>query len=221
MIAHQYAILLCFLIIPLSGKSQQHRFLLKIGQNHPNIYAEEKGLEIFLDHENKKRTYSYGLGYAFSKYNFISIKAEAFFEERGWQVGRVFTVDEYGNTGFDNIDYYYPFITIPILAEVHIGKTFQPFINGGFNLSKRIGGKAITSSGNIPQVFIFPEDKKPSVDYAGIFGGGIRLFFTKSMFAEIEYRQYVSFNPIGVGFSVDSVIKHKGFLFFGNVGYRF
>jgi hypothetical protein len=183
------------------------------GINFPNTHSKIPDLKD-LDKENRKQTMIYGIGLLYSVNNYINLRSEVFYEERGWRVKSAFTVNVgTGVSDKSKIDYFYPFITLPLLLEGKIGKKWQFFINSGINASLRIGGRTITENGDIPLVFIFPEDKKPTFDYAWVGGSGLRAKLNKKVFIQIESRYYYSWTPIGVGYSYDSVIKHKGFLF--------
>jgi Outer membrane protein beta-barrel domain len=183
------------------------------GINFPDTYANKKYGLNDPEKENKKETAIGGIGILYQIYKFINFRSEIFYEERGWKVKSVFTLNpEDGGSDMSEINYIYPFITTPILIEGKVGRRWQIFINAGINLSLRIGGRAQTANGMIPLVFVFPEDKKPVVDFAGVCGGGLRIPIGKKVFIQPEYRYYYSWTPIGVGYSIDSVIKHKGYL---------
>jgi hypothetical protein len=183
------------------------------GINFPNIHSEIPDLK-GIDKGNRKQTMIYGIGLLYSVNNYINLRSEFFYEERGWLAKNAFTLNAgNGDTDKSKIDFFYPFITLPLLVEGKIGKKWQFFINSGINTSLRIGGKAITENGDVPLVFVFPEDKKPTFDYAWVGGSGLRAKLNKKVFFQIESRYYYSWTPIGVGYSYDSVMKHKGFLF--------
>lgn len=182
------------------------------GINAPNLHSKEPDLAV-LSKGNKKYTFNGGISILFNYNKYLNLRSEIIYEERGWVTETIFAIDpNTGNSGKSKLNYFYPFITIPMLFEGKLGKKLQLFVNTGINTSLRIGGKIITENGYIPLVFIFPEDKKPTFDFGWIGGGGIRVPFNKRFFLQTEYRYYRSWTPIGVGYSVDSVIKHKGFL---------
>jgi hypothetical protein len=182
------------------------------GINFPTLHSKEPDVAVLLK-ENKKYTFNGGVSVLFNCSKYLNLRSEVIYEERGWVTETIFTIDpNTGNSGKSKLNYFYPFITIPILVEGKIGNTLQVFVNTGINTSFRIGGKTITENGYIPTVFIFPEDKKPTFDFAWVGGGGIRVPVHKKFFLQTECRYYRSWTPIGVGYSFDSIIKHKGFL---------
>jgi hypothetical protein len=203
-----------FIIFVPQSAAQAQRFHLGIisGVNFPSEYSKVLGPSE-MKKENQKRTAAIGAGLAYSLSKHFSIRTEIFYEERGWKVDNAFSVNPTdGESANTQIDYFYPFLTLPLLAEGKIGKKWQFFLNSGLNTSLRIGGKTITEDGVIPLVFIFPEDKKPAFDFAWVGGGGLRLRISDRSYLQSECRYYRSWTPIGVGYSMDSVIKHKGYL---------
>lgn len=200
-----------FFLVP-SLYAQKVQIGLLSGVNFPNLHSKLEDIAV-LQRENKKQTLNWGAGFIYNFNKYINIRSEIFYEERGWVTESPFTINpNTGESELSKLDYFYPFITLPILAEGKIGRRFQLFLNSGINTSLRIGGKLITENGNYPTVFIFPEDKKPTFDFAWIWGTGLRIPVGKKFFLQTEYRYYRSWTPIGVGYSVDSVIKHKGYL---------
>lgn len=191
------------------------------GVNFPNTYIKIESNLNNLTPENKKETFLSGIGLMYSHNRNLSFRSEFFYEERGWLAKNAFTINpNTGDTEISKIDYFYPFITMPVLVEGKIGKAIQIFANTGINTSLRIGGRTITDNGSIPTVFIFPGDKKPTFDFAWIGGAGLRAPIRKRFSLQTEYRYYRSWTPIGVGYSLDSIAKHKGFLLSLSIYYR-
>jgi len=209
----KYFAFLIFILPAFHLSAQKWHVGLVGGINFPNIYSKEQGIIGKRQKENIKRTILSGIGLSYNCNRYLNLRSEVLYEERGWVTESIFAIDpNTGNSEKSKLNYFYPFITVPILVEGKIGNSLQLFVNTGINTSLRIGGKIITENGYIPTVFIFPEDKKPTFDFAWIGGGGIRIRVHKRFFVQTEYRYYRSWTPIGVGYSVDSVIKHKGFL---------
>lgn len=207
-----FLFLLCMLSV-FSVNAQKWHIGLISGINFPNIYAKKESGLSNLSSENKKRTFISGIGLSYACNKNLAIRSEFFYEERGWLVKNTFSIDPgNGNPKKSKINYFYPFITMPMLIEFKVGKHLQLIVNTGINTSLRIGGRTITEDGGIPLVFIFPEDKKPIFDFGWVGGGGISVPISKRFFLQTEYRYYRSWTPIGVGYSFDSVLKHKGFL---------
>lgn len=208
---NNFTFILLMLLTNFCNAQKWHIGLVN-GINFPNTHSEIPDLR-YLNKENRKKTMIFGTGFLLSHNKYINMRGELFYEERGWFAKNAFTIDpNSGNSYISKINYFYPFITMPVLIEGKAGRKIQVFANAGINTSLRIGGKTITEDGNIPTVFIFPEDKKPTFDFAWIGGGGVRVPISKRFFLQTEYRYYRSWTPIGVGYSIDSVIKHKGFL---------
>jgi opacity protein-like surface antigen len=183
------------------------------GINNPNIYSNESGVLSQRKNENIKHTFFSGIGISYSYMKYLNVKSEIFYEERGWLVNNSFTIDPTnGESEIAKINFFYPFLTLPVIIEGKIGNKIQLFMNTGVNTSLRIGGKTITENGEIPLVFVFPEDKKPTFDFGWIWGVGVRIKISNRLSLQSEYRYYRSWTPIGVGYSFDSVLKHKGFL---------
>jgi len=205
-------ILVLFVFSPFFIYAQKWDIGIKGGINFPNVYSNE--LEISgLKKEYMKNTLIFGFVSIYKYNKYLNIKSEIYYEERGWFEKEVFTINpQNGTLEYSSINYYYPFVTLPLLIEGKIGKKIQLFINTGINTSLRIGGKTITKNGEIPLVFIFPEDNKPTFDFGWICGSGVRIKIRNRLSLQSEYRYYRSWTPIGVGYSIDSVLKHKGFL---------
>ena len=175
-------IVLFFLIPSLYAQNLQVGLLS--GVNFPNIYSLEPEIVGNRQKDNIKRTIIWGAGFLYNYNRYLNIRSEVFYEERGWFAKSPFTINpNTGESELSKLDYFYPFITLPILAEGKIGRRFQFFLNSGINTSLRIGGKLITENGNYPTVFIFPEDKKPTFDFAWIWGTGLRVPVYKKFFS--------------------------------------
>ena len=206
-------LLVIFLISSIFSYSQQWNVGIIGGINTPNVYSKASGVISQRNDDNIKHTIFSGIGISYTIMKNLNIKSELFYEERGWLVNNAFTIDPTNGEGeISKINYFYPFLTLPLMIEGKYGKKIQFYINTGINISLRIGGKTITENGEIPLVFVYPEDKKPTFDFGWIGGGGMRIKIRSRISLQSEYRYYRSWTPIGVGYSIDSVLKHKGYL---------
>ena len=169
--------------------------------------------------KNQKYTYYPSIGMRVNLWKYFALKSEIGYEERGWYFPTGFTLDTTnGDSGMSKWEYYYSFVTLPIMLEAKIGKKYQLFGSIGVNIAFRKGGKIITENGQLPLSFIEPETLKPNID-KGIIGGlGVRTMLTSRLFISAEARWYKSYTPIGEGF-VDKYFYHKGQLYSLGIGY--
>ena len=172
--------------------------------------------------ENYKKNYFPTFGMHVNIWKYFALKSEIGYEERGWYALPGFTIDTTdggnGNIGLSKWEYYYSFVTLPIMLETKIGKKYQLFGSVGVNIAFRKGGKIITENGQLPLGFIEPETLKPNID-KGIIGGlGVRAMLTQRFFISAEARWYKSYTPIGEGY-VDKYFYHKGQIYSLGIGY--
>jgi Outer membrane protein beta-barrel domain len=195
--------------------SQKWQIAPIVGVNIPNKhFTEPEGLIVGKRKKASiKHTAAIGFGLRYKMNRYLSLRTELFYEERGWYSLDPFAINPItGESEGSKLDYFYPFITLPLLFEGNIGKKWQLFANTGINTSRRIGGKIKTETGNIPTGFIFPEDKKPIFDFGYVFGFGLKTLAFRKMSWQFEYRHYRSWTKLGVGYSIENILRHKGYL---------
>ena len=196
---------------------------LSIYTNHSlNITGgyPQKGSGIgMLNKKYYKKNYFPAVGLRVNVWKYFALKSEIGYEERGWYRTSGFTLDTTnGNTGLSNWEYYYSFLTLPIMLEAKIGKKYQLFGSIGVNIAFRKGGKIIVEDGSYPISSVQPEILTPSID-KGIIGGlGIRAMLTQRLFISAEAKWYKSYTPVGEGFR-DKYLYHQGQLYSVGIGY--
>jgi len=204
---------LLFMLLNSIAFGQNFYFSLASGINFPLVISTKNPDYVILKSENKKQTYMPSIGVGYKLNNFLSIKSGLAYEERGFY-GKTFTLD-IGNGatgGLTKTDFFYSFLTMPLVIEIKAGNRIQFFVNGGMNTSLRIGGATkINDKNSISLAFIHPEDKSPTWDFSWTAGAGLRIKISDKLKLIGEGNYYKSFTPIGTREPIERVIFHNGY----------
>ena len=216
----RFVFMLCFLCSMTPLASQKFHIGIKSGVSHPAIVFISGDTKIKTSNMNRKKVPIIGISGHYQFNRFLGLKAEAFFEERGWYSGSRFALDTNGFTvDGGRIDVYYSFITTPLLAEVGFGKKLRVYGSAGINPAWRVGGKYIMDDPSVnPNLWYHPYTKKPRLDFGFAYGGGLAYRHRRLLF-QLEYRYFRSTSPVGM-YIIEEISHHYGEMLSMNVGYQ-
>lgn len=205
-------VLLSVMLIFESGKAQRNSFMLQFGMTLPdrnaNIYPFNKPLS----KDSHKYTFTPGFAYKYRANKYLSVKSGLLLEERGW-LQQDWVIDpNNGNTKVVEVDYYYSFLTMPLIIQGSIGNEIRLEIGTGFYTSMRLdGGTRIGKDEVITLGFIYPRIETPEYDisYAIEAGGSVKI--NQNIRLVLEGSYFTSLTPIGKYTDFETEIYHKGF----------
>ena len=120
-----------------------------------------------------------------------SLKAKAVYDQKGWGNGFLNVATSSGNINYTSVDYKLNYITVPVMANWHFGKTRNWYLNFGPYVGFLTGAHVRTVNGNIDVKSVFN-----STDVGFDAGIGIKFPVSSKSKLYIEYDGQSGFGDI-------------------------
>lgn len=203
-------LLVAFIHFIADGTSQESSLSFQFGITFPdrdaNIFPYKP-----LSSDNRKYTFLPGITYKYSPINHLALQTGLFFEERGWLENDWIIDPANGNTDIVKVDFYYSFLTIPLIVQGYFGNNIRIHIGTGlFNSIRLDGGTKVGKEEVVTLGPIVPDVEAPNWDisFALECGVSVKVSHKTRMVAEASY--FRSFTPIGRYTDFETEIFHKG-----------
>lgn len=174
---------------------------------HANIYPFRP-----LSSDSHVYTFTPGISYKYRANNYLSFKTGILRDERGWlQEDWVIDTDN-GNTKIAEVEYYYSFLTFPLIVQGSFGNEIRIEIGTGFYNALRLDGGTRVGKDEVTTLgVIFPRIERPDWDisYAIEAGGSVKI--NQNIRLVLEGSYFTSLTPIGKYTDFETEINHKGF----------
>ncbi len=140
------------------------------------------------------------------------IAAKLLYDEKGWNNGFIIMPDQSQHT----TDYQLSYITLPVMASLHFGKTKNWYARAGFYLGFLLDAKETSANTNLKPLF-------SGVDVGGVAALGVRFPLTSKVKFFVEGEVQPGLKAIFKGYSANEVygLDARNYRFGINVGVNF
>ena len=173
-------VLSVYTLVQAQNKSKGSEFGIGIGYNAAYVTSS-----------NQSTASTSGFNFGVSLDNYFSdrwsLKVKAVYDQKGWANGFL----TLGNTTYNNVDYKVNYITVPVMANWHFGKTRNWYLNFGPYV-----GFLTTANVGIPNLIVDVKSLFSSTDVGLDAGIGIKFPVSNKSKLYIEYDGQSGFGNI-------------------------